>query len=351
MKANNKILVGFSILFVLVIFQVIATHNLQSDLYDNTLQLKDVEMPLKLLIQQGVSYGTIASEQIYHSILHMQKGEYDLIEGHKATYEVVNVKLNEIFNKDSKILVSKSSRSQEEKEIMTAKFKEIERLHNLAVDLATKSFKAIDKKENDLAFSLVMGGDYERYQQEIQLVVKDLSEEVDKNVLDIENNLLKESQQIIYLNLGISIGILVMIILTMLILLSFIKTKEKELDLREKAELGYKKLFENTSDAIFIADAKTRQLTDCNKSAERLIGRSKKEIISMKADELHPKDLVKFTMEGFKKQVEGKTKFLDTWVLTKDKKRIPVRITSSIVLLDGKLTNQGIFLPRKESKK
>jgi PAS domain S-box-containing protein len=143
-------------------------------------------------------------------------------------------------------------------------------------------------------------------------------------------------------------GILVMIILTMLILISFIKEKENELGLRERAELGYKKLFENTSDAIFIADANTRQLIDCNKSAEKLIGRSKKEIISMSAEELHPKDMVKVTMDGFKKQIEGEMKFLDTWVLTKDKKRIPVRITSSKILLNGKLTNQGIFLPREE---
>ena len=109
--------------------------------------------------------------------------------------------------------------------------------------------------------------------------------------------------------------------------------------------MGYKKLFDETSDAIFITDAKTRQLLDCNKAAENLIGRKKEEIISMKAEELHPKDLMKPITEGFKKHV-----VVDTWVLTKNKKRIPVRIISSVVLLNGKEVIQGIFLRRGNIK-
>ena len=345
-KFSKKILIGFSAIILLIFVQTGIIYSLQKNIIGNTLQIKDIEDPLALTIQKGINYGTIASYQINHSMLHFQKGEYELIEGHKATYDAINMKLKDIFNKDLKILINQSARPQEVKDIMAAKLREIERLHNLIVDLANKSFTAMDKKETDLAYSLIMDGNYEKYQQEIQLIVKDLADIVDRDIFDIQNNIFKNSQRIIYYNLGISAGIIALIVLTMLILIFFIKNKEKELDLREKAELGYKKLFDNTSDAIFIADAKTSQLIDCNKSAEKLIGRSRKEIISMKAEELYPKEMVDFIREGFKKLVEGKIKFLDTFVLTKDKTRIPVRITSSIILLNGKLTNQGIFLRR-----
>jgi hypothetical protein len=56
------------------------------------------------------------------------------------------------------------------------------------IDLGTKTFAAIDKKDGDLAYSLMLGSDYEKYQKELQLTVKDLSEIVDKGVLDIESN-------------------------------------------------------------------------------------------------------------------------------------------------------------------
>lgn len=112
---------------------------------------------------------------------------------------------------------------------------------------------------------------------------------------------------------------------------------------KEEAEEKYKGLFENAVDAIFIADPETRKLVDCNKEAEKLMGYSKEKILSMRADELHPKDLIKETMEKFKQQAEGKLKIIYTEVLTKDGKRIPVEISASAVKIGEKLFSQGIF--------
>ena len=78
--------------------------------------------------------------------------------------------------------------------------------------------------------------------------------------------------------------------------------------------------FENTADAILIANPKTRKIVDCNKTAEKFTGYSKKEIISMKADELHPKDKVKETMIGFKNLVKKGGESFRTEILTKTKK-------------------------------
>ena len=75
-------------------------------------------------------------------------------------------------------------------------------------------------------------------------------------------------------------------------------------------------LFEAIADAAFIADSKSKKLIDCNKRAEKLTGYSRKEILSMQADELHPKDLVKRTMADFKKHAAGKILVVETEVLT-----------------------------------
>ncbi|MCK5233817.1 MAG: PAS domain-containing protein [Candidatus Aenigmarchaeota archaeon] len=113
-------------------------------------------------------------------------------------------------------------------------------------------------------------------------------------------------------------------------------------------------LFEAIADAAFIADSKSKKLIDCNKRAEKLTGYSRKEILSMRADELHPKDLVKRTMDDFKKHAAGKIQIVETEVLAKDKKRIPVSINSAIVEVDGKPCVLGIFRDisaRKKSEK
>ncbi|MFA5084591.1 MAG: PAS domain S-box protein, partial [Candidatus Paceibacterota bacterium] len=112
---------------------------------------------------------------------------------------------------------------------------------------------------------------------------------------------------------------------------------------KEEAEEKYMQLFNDAVDAIFVADKETKRLVDCNKAAEKLTGYSRREILSMNASELHPKDRVKDTMEGFRKQAEGKIKLITTEVVTKNKKIIPVEINTSDVKIGDKICMQGIF--------
>ncbi|MBN1273921.1 MAG: PAS domain S-box protein [Candidatus Aminicenantes bacterium] len=112
--------------------------------------------------------------------------------------------------------------------------------------------------------------------------------------------------------------------------------------LRE-SEKKFKSLFEGASDPILVADQKTRILVDCNNEALKITGYSKKEILSMKADDLHPKEVVKDTMEGFKKQAQGKLKIKDSILLTKDKKKIEVSISTTPMRIGSRDLMVGIF--------
>jgi len=118
-----------------------------------------------------------------------------------------------------------------------------------------------------------------------------------------------------------------------------------------ESEQKFRGLFEAGNDAIFIADAETRKLVDCNRQAEELIGYPREEILSMYADQLHPKDKLKETMEGFKKQAVGEVNFVESEILTKDKKRVPVSISSAPVELGGRKCVQGHFRDVTEQRR
>lgn len=143
------------------------------------------------------------------------------------------------------------------------------------------------------------------------------------------------------------------------VLLTKVKIGDRELlqatvrDISKEKETraGYEALFNFGVDAIFIADIKTKKLVDCNKAAEKLTGRTKEEIISMNADELHPEDIRQKTMEGFKAQAEGKIKIIKSEVLTKNGKRIPVAISAAPLRIKNKNYAQGIFRDISENKK
>jgi len=122
-------------------------------------------------------------------------------------------------------------------------------------------------------------------------------------------------------------------------------------DALRASEGRFKAFFEGSNDAVFVADTKTHKLVDCNVRAEVFTGYSRKRILSMRADELHPKDMRKETMEGFKRQAEGKQDIVVSEVLTKKGKRIPVEINTAPIEINGKSFMVGVFRDVTERKK
>jgi PAS domain S-box-containing protein len=133
--------------------------------------------------------------------------------------------------------------------------------------------------------------------------------------------------------------------------LTLIHNLNRKIEELKKSKENYKGLFDNAVDAMFVANPVTRQVVNCNKSAEKLMGYSRDKILSMKADDLHSKELRKKTMEGFKKQAEGKIKSIFSDVLTKDNKRIPVEISASGINIGNERYIQAIFRDISERKK
>lgn len=128
------------------------------------------------------------------------------------------------------------------------------------------------------------------------------------------------------------------------------RLKNAEKSLRD-SEARYRQLFEANNDAIFIADARTRRLIDCNKKAEEVLGYSRAKILSMKAEHLHPSDLVNVTMGGFRQLVSGKPIFIRSELLTKSGSRIPVEISGTMLNVYGKDCLMGVFRDISERRR
>ncbi len=110
------------------------------------------------------------------------------------------------------------------------------------------------------------------------------------------------------------------------------------------SEMKYRNLFEYANDAIFIADAETGYIQDANKEAERLLGRSREEIVNRHQSELHPPDKADFYKERFSRHIEtGRIVDLDSEVIRKDGTIVPVSISAGTVEIAGRKLIQGIF--------
>ena len=131
-----------------------------------------------------------------------------------------------------------------------------------------------------------------------------------------------------------------------------IERKQAEEALR-KSEERYKKQFEEAMDAIFIADAETGIIVDCNRVASELVGREKSELVGKHQRILHPPEEIEGelsrTFRQHLKEKEGQV--LETQVITKKGEIKDVAIKASIFELEGQKMILGIFRDITEQKR
>jgi PAS domain S-box-containing protein len=138
------------------------------------------------------------------------------------------------------------------------------------------------------------------------------------------------------------------------IVLDITKRKQAEKKL-EESESRFKAVFENAGSAIYIADIETGNILACNTEAEKLVGRTRKEIIGMHQSELHPEGEQKKYQEKFALHVQ-KCHVVDFKgeVQHKDGRRIPVLIAARVLKMNDKNAIMGVFVditePNQEYK-
>ncbi len=122
-------------------------------------------------------------------------------------------------------------------------------------------------------------------------------------------------------------------------------TARKRMDqaVRESEE-KYRMLFELADDAIFVADAETNRVVNCNKKAEALLGRPREEIIGMLQTELHPPGMGERYAEYFRKYITtGKVVPEQMYAARKDGSFVPVKISASMARVGGRTLVTGVF--------
>ncbi|MEN6406325.1 MAG: PAS domain S-box protein [Thermoguttaceae bacterium] len=130
--------------------------------------------------------------------------------------------------------------------------------------------------------------------------------------------------------------------------------KRAEVQLRE-SENRYRQLFEQSTDAIFIADAETRQLLDCNVRAEQMTGYSREELLARRADDLHPEKVRGTTIQAFMTFArDNSSSAFESQVVRKTGEMLPVSISAGPVQIGGRLLLIGVFrdiTSQKETEK
>ena len=134
------------------------------------------------------------------------------------------------------------------------------------------------------------------------------------------------------------------------VIVNITQNKKAEALLRDSEE-KYRELFEGALDAIFLADAETGILIDCNRAASELVGRAKSEIVGQHQRILHPAHEIEGDAARAFKQHQKQDGVIEAQVITKTGEIKDVSIKSSHIVVGGRKVLQGVFRDITESRK
>jgi len=222
MKTSTKIIVGFVLIILLSLVQVGVEYSLQSNIIENTRQIKDVEAPLEVLVEQGVGYDALLTGEVYVALLEAQDGNYETLPQHKERYDMINEKLDAILQRDVPLLFAQSRRSQELKDQTVQYLVAMDATNQQLVDLEILAFAAMERKDVATAQSLVVDGEYDVLKAELRDTYLEWSALEHVATEDVRQEIMDDSTWMMRLNLLFSLGEILVLLATLFVIRSFV---------------------------------------------------------------------------------------------------------------------------------
>ncbi len=130
-----------------------------------------------------------------------------------------------------------------------------------------------------------------------------------------------------------------------------ITDRKKTEEALKKSEESFRLAFENAKDATFWSNVETGRILNCNKAAETLLQRPRREILGLPLIAVTPPARQEFYRRMFRRHIaKAGAEGDEAEIITKSSKVRPVEITASVTTLGGEAIMQSVFRDISERK-
>jgi signal transduction histidine kinase len=164
---RKKLNWAFGFLFLLLIIMIIITYNLNQQISTDQTYIREVNVPLILMVEQITGYDAMLTAVVYDSLLDVEKGESDNVKGYNVKYNDIGSKLDSLIRIEAPSLINKSRRSVEDKNKVYGYLNELDRVNIELVNLEISAFSAMENGSIDEARGFVLTDQYDSYKKEL----------------------------------------------------------------------------------------------------------------------------------------------------------------------------------------
>lgn len=207
---RKKLILSFGILAILLVILVFLTYGLNKQISNDEAYLREINVPLELMVEQVIGYDAILTGNAHEALLHAEKKEFTKVDEHKAEYDEIGLKLDNLLKFEARTLLNLSRRSWENKEKVYGYLEELDKLNLALVDLEMGAFDAMKKGDVETARSLIVTDEYEEYKKQLAEIYKKWHDEEARIAEQYRERVLVTSRNVEIYNLGL--GILFIII-------------------------------------------------------------------------------------------------------------------------------------------
>lgn len=205
---------AFGILIIIILVLTITTYSLNKTLEKDAREIRDIEAPLEVMVEQVISYDALLTGNVHWALLHAEKEDLEEVKEHKQFYDDIGLKLDDLLKYEARGLIANSTRNLADKERVYSYLDEMDRVNLILVDLETRAFDAMERGDLESAYELVVTENYYNYKDELAEWYNLWAEEEAKTTEIYRQRVLKNARNVeIYnLYLGILFFIIAMII-------------------------------------------------------------------------------------------------------------------------------------------
>lgn len=198
---RKKLTWVFGVFLILLIAIVLVTYTLNQQISTDQNYIREVNVPLELMVEQVKGYDAILTGEVHESLLHVEKGDFDLLKEHKTVYDDIGAKLDNLLKVEALALVNKSRRSVDDKNKVYTILSQLDQVNLKLVDLETGAFNAMAVGDVEKARSLVVTTQYMEYKDQLANLYAAWEVEEAKVAEQYRQRLLTNSKNVQFYNL------------------------------------------------------------------------------------------------------------------------------------------------------